>query len=557
MKRYIITSIVCLTAFGYLSRANSDDLNTVVNVTGTYEASLESRVMPTIPVFIPDSAKVFNISVNYDFLESEYCGTGVPAQFLTDMEISPVAGKKPSTLYVSGALGYRLAPELDLNWCPAIENSRWKAGFFVHNDSYIGPYWSFDSLTPSGKAFTGYDVHTRGGAGFSYSWHSGITGAQIDLDSFIVGCDSLSSPALPRRGTKLGVNCFVKSRHDFDHKLIYDISLSFNSFFDRFFNMYDAVVERNLKLKASLGGMVNEGNSLMVDASAEYASCSNRLYSRALAFEAAPHYVHTGEFWNLSLGLKVAVTGKNTGNPDLQIPYSTKGQIVYPDVHAGVYLFHKTACATAYVGGGISPVTWYSLVRDNHWADIAFSGQNTVLDYEMCRVNTGIDFRGKVNTKFFYGLSAGYSLMGNSPVESVTADGTRPVIAWGGYNKVHAAVNAGWLWNGLDISARFKYTWTDIDFALRLPDFEAGLKAKYTYYKRVSAWVGADWVSSRKGLGMTLPGYVDVYAGAEYKYSGRLSFFLRGDNLAAMAEQIHPLIARKGISVMIGATFSL
>ena len=87
--------------------------------------------------------------------------------------------------------------------------------------------------------------------------------------------------------------------------------------------------------------------------------------------------------------------------------------------------------------------------------------------------------------------------------------------------------------------------------------FTGDVAATYNWNRRIFAGVDCNWAAARSNDIYTVPGYADLGIYAEYGFSRKMSFWLRGGNLLNMNIQRNVMFAEKGVNFTVGIRLNL
>ena len=306
----------------------AQNLNPVVEVTNTYAREADGIEKPAQLLPVPDSVYSFNLDMDYSVRNTPYQGSYEFKPYLVQLRPGArLSGEQK--LYLKAGAGYSLHPELDLVWDPGgrcfnIYAARGLTGLF-QNISRRG------GLGTGGEGGGGRGAPPRAGLASGRLQGRGTVGRcaapQRGPDRLFPGRRPL--PLSPPKGgpgpgppptpppPSWGLNTPAPS---FPPKELHTVT------------------------DLSLGLRAGSRNAFRVDAGAESVSFGA---GYALKFEAAPHYLLTGERFNMNLGAKLRSFSVPLGCACIP---SRRG-FVFPDVHISFRIADAAVLQAAATGG--------------------------------------------------------------------------------------------------------------------------------------------------------------------------------------------------------------
>ncbi len=375
---------------------------------------------------------------------------------------------------------------------------------------------------------------------------------------------------------------------------------------------FDRLTQHDFDFDAVLGAGLSDSSKVSFDFGFDLNGYSGAMSHITSDIFFVPHYILSRRGWRIDLGARLS--GIVTSREET-LNSQKKSQIIYPAVNISYNIRKLAMKFDLNVGGGETLDSYASLMRNcGHYylaapsiASRTLAAENRTLpliDNTIERVNASLGLSGRVGNRFSYSVRAGYALVGNAPVDRVfiDTDGTALyLIKYMGYNKAYASLGLHFSLDWMRLSGAFGYVWTDIarksgdertdpatgvtsmncEGAVAPAPFSGDVRATFNIRKRVFLGVDCEFATRRgftlldrsnsssltgssvkisdsadaKLIKARIPGYADLGISAEYQYSRRLSFWLRGGNLLCMSVQRTPLYAERGLSFTAGICY--
>ena len=285
-----------------------------------------------------------------------------------------------------------------------------------------------------------------------------------------------------------------------------------------------------------------------------------------------PAYLLERGRWRLSLGLGIGVKVNSDDTFCGMSLNSSKGQIIYPDVYVGYAAvkdyMHLYFSATS----GIDRNPYSVRKERNHFYSPYFSGTLAPLaDNTVECINAAFGLKGNIGGRFRYDAKAGYVSYGNAPLDMIALvygfDGTSaryvPAVTYLGYDEAYASLLAQWESESFALDAELRAGVSSIAaeelICFEPSSFTGDINAAYNFRHRLFFRCTAEFASRRGGRlcdnissGMYgakvyIPFWMDLGLEAEYAFTRKMSFWLRGDNLLNMNIQRTPFYGTGGI----------
>ena len=557
----------------------AQNLNPTVEVSRQYRGSMADVIKPSVDMALPDSVLRFNLEYDYSVFDSPFRGSYEFRPFLTDMDIAP--GVSPEhAFYLRAGAGYSLHPELDLVWSP-VRNDRFRLSLYAMHDSYVGRYrtlglsdsGSEPAFMPDGSRYSGYDLESAAGVDGSLDWNTGVM-------SFRAGYygTALKDTSVTRAYDGVDLKFGLSSKQRLETHFVYDLNAAYRYAEDKFSCSAAArncMTEHNLDIDASVGGSFRSGHSVLVDFGMDYARYGGVYDSWAGDFFVTPHYVYSGERWNVDLGVRLAFLFGGNGQDSPALLNVSGGQVVYPDIRVDFTVIRKYMDLYLAAGGGPDINEYSSLLYANHRITPFYNSVSgaPLLDNTVERISAVAGLKGNIASRLRYDLSAGYRNFGNAPFASVAASGDsyHAALGYSAFQMFFARLDFSWISQDFTLGGWVKYQTTDLArrnaYLMAPSDFSGYVKALYNWKERIYFGVDCGFATSRRGVissdvpqmekSVRIPGYADLGAYFEYAFTRKFSLWLRGGNLLDAAIQRIPLYTESGIYFTAGICLNL
>lgn len=594
-NHYILTALLSAAVLPALAQ----DLNPTVEVTNIFDGKLLEIHKPAQEMALPDSLTQFDLRFDYSVFDNPYRGVYAFKPYVVDMTPQPDA-YDARTLYVRAGAGYALHPTFDLIWTP-FHQKAFTMNVYAQHHSYIGNYRRLfvtrraaDTKAPlfllsnHEKAvettpdpdYQGYDLCTRVGANGLLEWGEGAF--TFDAGYYGLNTSLYEKSNYNAADLRLG----VKSKDLGSNYMYYDANLAYRFGADDIAfagEGFQTLRAHDIVLRGTFGPVIGSHNRLLVDAALGLSVYGGMLNSSAGNFNITPRYVLNLSGVNLSLGVKISMS---MADDDVYQGYPlkpSKGQFLYPEVHADFVLWQNYIDLYADVTGG-DTIYGYSVQKDaNHFFHPRMGrGAGPFCDLTAERVNARLGLRGNITPKFRYDLSGGWKLVKNGRVENVFFGKMRtgnlpsdlmPGVGYADYQMAFADLKAVWDAKPFLVEGVLSYRWTDL-YKKEKPGFgpapfTAMVRGTYNWNDRIIGGLRVEGASARAGIvnplpalsysavAVRVPGWVDLGVFGEFVVTRRLSFWLETGNLLNMTIQRIPMYTESGLTVTAGLTFTL
>lgn len=585
----------CTASFG-------QSINPTVEVTNSYDVNSSEISKPQMNMNIPDSLLRFDLDFTYEVFDKPYEGSYSFRPYYMDMRPEADAWRAGKFFMKLGA-GYSLHPEFELVYSP-LSRGAFALNLHASHKSFFGTYneigpeadGSVSKLKSTGNTYNGRDALTSAGIDGTYSWQK----AEF---SFNLGYDGVSAKdwrlSDAYNGADFGIRIRTKewplqNRHAQFHanagisgkvgglNFNYDEAPAFGT--DTKYKM----TENIFKGDAEIGFTTHEARSYLLGIEGESVSYGGGFYDGSMTrFALIPKYGRQGRLFDISLGLRLELVGKNNpSDTELFQGIRGNGNLLYPDVHID---FKAGRDVTVYFSatGGNDLNAYSSWLSSNRHLDPAYflnpsmaeAGQNAMLalhDNTSTQFDVRLGIRGDIGSKLQFDVRGGVEKVKRGLVSSAMVDGYGeylPIMERKRYNVVFAGVLLEWKSGNVSADLDMKYRKMSFNgqdalvTGFKLPEFTADFRFMYSFGPRAYAGLLISGVTSREGrcavLGsdtlqkVTVPGYVDLGLAGGYKVNRKLSAYLKCGNLAGMSIQRVPFYAEKGPWFTVGICLSL
>lgn len=549
IERYI----VALAALGFALTLKAQDLDPTVTVTRQYQGKIVEVTKPEVKVTIPDSLRTFDLNIDYSIFDNPYRGAYEFNPYL--MDIKPQAdGFYGNEFYVRAGAGYALCPTADLVWTPKTPG-RFKMSLYASHESHIGEYRNVSAYQVEGRnwlvnedadgKWKGYDLMTTAGMNGRLDWKSGLF--SFDLGYYGIHTDSDMTLSPLRRGYNAADLGFkVASKENSADQFVYDFAARYR--FAHEAASENRTVSHGLELDFSLGKKINEHSRVIVDLDASMEALTGfRDYASVASI--TPKYVYDKGRLDLTAGLEFALPfmGKTDG-------YEGKaGQVVYPEVVINFELVEDYLNVYLEADGGLDLNSYADLLASEHFFSSLFApSQGRLIDAEAKKYGVKAGIEGRIS-RFYYDLSFGYDDYAAMPFYASSATSVLPVLVYEAAAGMRVDARLGWEAEFFDVEGHFG--WNDMKtpaYVFAPAEFEADLRARYNWRRRIFASVSCEFSSSRHSEALSLPYYVDLGAGLEYRATRKLSVWVEGRNLLNQTIQRTPVYVEPGINFTAG-----
>ncbi len=538
----------------FLATAQNSRPNPTVQVTNDYQGKLKEMEKASKPTVVPDSLYKFNLDFDYSGFENPYKGVDYFNPFRTDLQIQKRSFPYKK-FYLKAGAGYTLRPELQAVWVFNPE-SRFKVSAYASHDSYFGPYnkmtVSDGRIVKDGQnSWNGYESKSLGG--FSGRGECKnvalITCRQYDG---IHAKDAFVSPAIRAFDTgSAEISVFSHSDSPWKYNVRADYSYGNDRVKLSDSSPFAGGTEQNAVLSGGFGYSFGTSSiELDVDVDGKFGTEPGRAGNLGVSYNGiggvlSPHYHFSKDKLSMGVGLSVLfATGRNVNCGKNKVEFWPSVNLQWQAVKDKMDLYLDAGASNSLYGR----------------QDQASSSLFVLADADMSIVkkyNLDGGIRGHLFDKLTYDLCLGYEKNENLPVYAVERSalvGPDPAFLT---CMVHRNINDGFAsfrikgnftaWE-FTAGVKYRYYMTVKENAITPPALTADAMVRYNILDRVSLWVGADYSSKYVSCDCQAPGFVNLQAGARFKFTSKLSFYIQGRNLLNQTMQFIPVYAQKGLS---------
>lgn len=587
--RIYILMLAAAVAFPMM--ASAQNLDPTVEVSKAYEGKVMEVNKPLFEMAVPDSVLRFDLDFDYEVFENPYKGAYEFKPYSLDMQpVVSVPEFESMYLRLGAGNGFEslsLHPEADFLWTPVTRNDL-KVDVYARHRSYVGEY-----RKPSGfseqtgevldlgmkkKSYprTDLDMLSQAGVDGRYDWTYGSARAGVSYlgiaERYGLRRDSFNAIALNAGVASKDHGQFMNYEVLASYRFGKDV-LTYKDDLDDYLS--DGLTENVFSLNGKLKAVLMDEHKALFEIGVENYSYGDTGVSK-LTF--APHYLYRKGRLAIDAGFRIEplIPSADSGC------FETKGQFIYPDVTVDYQLVPGALKAYAKIGGGSKVNSFSALKQENHHLDLLYAHGGVLMDntIENFAVSAGVD--GRLGSRFGYNVHAGYSVLGNAPVETVTVGNLpgndepvlMPGIAYAGYGKAYVA--ADWRWEverfRFEGNLGYQYCWYEDKDQLTggyfLPSALKGdVSFSYNWSKRIFLGADCSFATARQKGSVAfpdgsvkdakVPGYADLGIDFEYLLRKDLSLWFRGGNLLNMAIQRNLLYAEKGLYFSVGICLNL
>ena len=557
-----------------------DIKNTTVSVTRAYEGQLVDVHKPDQKMTVPDSLTSFALDFDYSVFENPYRGAYDFKPYFLDMKPAPDAytGRK---LYLKAGAGWRLRPTLDFVWEPEMKK-RLRMSVYASHNSYFG---DFRTISPDAGGYLKKDVGSQNG--YDSKTVAGVSGradfvrSRLTFDVNYTGIhvkDSLAATGFNAAAADFRLKSTMPSRGG----IIYDLAMKYRfasqgpgdmqtpSWTGMSGTAAKSLNANDVDLSAMVGREFRPGSQFQVAMDLGLSSYSSLFTSSAATAMLTPKYMMNRDKWKLSLGVGFGLKINSDEDVFGYRLNSNRGQIIYPDLYASYEAVPDHMNLYLSVTSGFDRNPYFSQKERNHFYNPYFSGGLAPFSFNTVeRINAAFGFEGNIRTRFRYDWKFGYSSYDYAPMDLLVtgtdyASGT-PVysaaVVYRSFNQFYTELKAQWESKSFSLDAKLRACVSDIDrreiLCFAPSALTGNINAAYNWKRRLFFRCTAEMASRRSGWIYNsseitaskayIPFWMNLGIEAEYAFTSKLSFWLRGDNLLNMNIQRTPLYNAGGI----------
>ena len=570
--------------------AGAQNLNPTVSVTRAYEGRLPEVHKPMQKMSVPDSLMRFDLDFDYSVFANPYKGAYDFRPYSLEMkpQAEPYTGRK---LYLKAGAGYNLRPSVDFVWEPQLKADKFRMDVYASHHSYIGKYNGIAAdgsykLKSSGEKWSGYDMCSNAGV----NGRADLAKASLSFDAGYRGIHTRSA------GVSTGYNAAevsfeAKSENAAEAYLYYDVTMKYRGASQGLGGEESADLDgiphssmemNDVDFNVTLGPVLNTHHRIVADFGMGMTWYGGSIRTNAGTAYITPRYVLSKNRWRLSAGPKFSF---NISDMDSRYAMNTnKGIYIYPDVYIGFEAVRSYMNIYFRAEGGDFRNPYKDMKEKFHFL-LPYAGMS---NNSVEHADFAFGFNGNICSRFRYDVKAGfrsYEAMPFDYVDRFVTDGNETYLSGWDYldgTAVYSDIRLQWESRDFSLDSRFivndpklkdhkKTEYVCFDPAM----FSGYISGTYNWKRRIFAGVTAEFASRRDGKLQTVtvpsgdaagslsvddapvPAWVNLVVYAEYAFSRKLSFWLRGDNLLNMDIQRMPLYTDGGIGVTAGICLNL
>lgn len=546
MRQHSFTALAVLLA----APLAAQNIHPTIEVTGAYEGKLVEIRKPQQQMAVPDSVLRFDLDFGYSVFASPYRGAYDFEPYTVDMKPQEKVRER-ETLYFRAGAGYTLHPEAELRITP-VATEHFRMGLYGGHRSYFGEYLPVDGVSDGGD---GHAMRTRAGIAGVAAWKTG----EFTFDAGYRHT-GLRDAVLDRQRHEAAAALRVRSVDVRPGRFRYDVSFRYRY---RSLDLYGA---GNPFLEQRLAAEVTPGYALG-DASVVSTTIGGDLYvDYGRYLYAVPRYRFTRRGVNIDLGVKGYLKEDGISLSDGGDP-APKLQHFFPDVHLSFPVVPGRLTLYAGVTGGYAWMDYGHAMAVEPWFRSTLWAVDAVRQE---RVRAAAGLRGNVAARLSFDLRAGYAVLDGDllPGYRVGPAGTVvPLVGATAYHAAYADLSIAWRSPSVSVDGHVHYQHTvfteDAGWGRFAPAPLSGdVSLRYDWNRRIAAGVSCGFATERttvydEAAGLSLPGYADLGAFAEYRLMRQLSVYVRGGNLLGMDIRRTLFHAEKGPYVTGGVCLTL
>lgn len=581
--------------------AGAQNLNPTVAVTRTYEGKLVDVHKPMQTMAVPDSLMRFDLDFDYSVFDNPYKGAYdfKPYELEMKPDVQPYTGRR---IYLKAGAGYQLRPSVDFVWEPQLKTERFKIDLYASHHSYIGKYADIartddGKLKGSGSKWNGYDLYSNAGV----NGQANLSKAILSFNADYLGIHTRGDQHYPgfyeEGALSTGYNAAqiafeAKSDNVAESYLYYDVAMKYRgavqglggvSVADPYDSgeRHSSVGMNDIDFNVSLGPVFSREHRIIADFGMGMTWYEGNLQTNVGTAYITPKYILNRNRWRLSLGPKFSF---NISDRDSETAMNTnKGIYIYPDVHIGFEAVRSYMNLYANVVGGDYRNPYSDMKDRNHFL-LPFSGMS---NNSVGHADFSLGLNGNICSRLRYDVSVGFRSFEAMPFEHVYKR-LGYCLLWD-YEKgtaVYSDIKLQWESRNFSIDSKFSVNDVKLNKSNKITypcftpsKFSGYLSGTYNWKKRIFAGVSAEFASCRDGNMTTLydyvnggegnlvpsisvdktriPAWVNLRVYAEYAFTRKMSFWVRGENLLDMDIQRTPLYTDGGIGFTVGICLNL
>ena len=518
-------------------------INKTIQVERDYEGKVMDSDKSKIKTTISDTLLNFNIHFDYPTFYRPYRDL-YEFSPVTTAPIRPSGKVKYPWLYTKLSIAYPLMPVAELYVAPRFGQKFSAVLSFAHKS-----LWN-DAL--------GDRMVNDAGVHLAYRWKKGeaLIDAQFLNNFYTYMNDSVK--VADHTFDIFAINALVRSKDPAPNSFYYDISFRYSYLNDnQSRSTIDPLMKNEILADVSLGATLKRVHKVFIrlanDISVvENGAVGNRFLAGVL--DICPTYRWEKGRWRLNLGVSVSsLYSQGYKNLDKKFVFAPEVNATFEAVTSKLWLY-------AAVDGENSLISFNRMFRYNPWM-----GSESDLGRMVSPFGVEAGIRGVLGERFAYNLMGGYRYYTHYTAY-ISNNGAQS--AWIGENNsafVAAEVRLNTQPFTMTADLRYQY-FSNSDYALMTPSFQAGIVAEYNIRKRffmeascyfrnrtIAGFVNDDETVSYS----TVKGFVDLGVKFSYSINPGFTIFLDGKNLINSEIQYFSNTYEPGVNIAAGLYFKL
>ena len=574
MKKLIIILLCCVS---FDAVCQNQVIDPTVEVNRDFEGKMMEVHKGQLNTAVADSLYNFKVGFNYSFFEKPYKDMYEFAP-LASANLPQMENYRRPNLVVKGGIGYPLAPEVAIWYSPELKKGNFlklEGGFNLFRGNVPFMEISDGYVKKSGTKTLNNEYKYGIGGNYTYAWKSGEFNVNAGFGggyTTYYGAEH-SSDNTPHHAyiqAKVGLGAKSSGAGIYGKKFNYAVSASLQHTQDK---MSGKLQENLVVVKGEMGPTVGRYNKFMIGAEAEAVAYNGTAEYNYGIFGIIPQYRYENGDLKVNLGIKLE--GKFTNNENGMDKHHN---VLFPAINLSFGIVPQKLWLYGNVDGWNSLNTYSSLLEKNTHINPETTPQNLMAGSVPLNAEAG--FKGRLTDKFTYRLYGGYSI--HHGLQQFIYN-----VENGWFNTIYSNNNELYAGAGADVntervtgSIAFRYSsfssgkenvgnggTTDTAEAetskgsfpvLGLPALQGDIFVQYNWNRKIYISAGCRLQGEYNCSAHTkIPGFADLYAGAEYVHSPMVSFWIKGENLLDAATQYHPFYTGREIAFTAGIIVKL
>lgn len=558
-KIIIAAAFVAASVLSLSVAANGQSINPTVEVTRRFEASLAEIHKSPLPQSVQDTsvseAGDFSYSVfdrkfggDYKFTPHRYGAVNIPASERRPVLSFDIGGGYPWASYAALDIAAVTGPVFGLS---------------VFGGHY-GYYGGLDMLSfengLSERTGWRYDkallMQNEAGIAGDYSWDTGRLYFGAGYCGF-----SARNHAVDRWFDsfygRIKAVCDNDGTDYFYYKADAGYSYSSDSFGDG--SRY-GLQEHSLSVDISLGPVFRRDHAVIADISMDLADYGGFRDMMTFSMDFVPKYRYSAGRWTVSAGARLSWIAANDADGAIRTSPSGRKRWIFPAADVRFTAVRNYLWLELSAGGGNVMNRYSGVIREYRFFDISRNALS--LQYFSSNpYDVSFSLLGSVKSSFSYDLSVAWGRMEGMPAFRMSSSDAAHLSYSMSADYLSARADLSFRTKSFEAGARVEYN--DYFNISRQPNelvpaaFSGGGFLRYAWRSRLFVSVSAEFSGKWGNAPYVIPGWVDLGADVEYRFSEKLSVFLAGRNLLNETIQFQPLHAMPGINFVAGISVKL